>query len=442
MIHQLLSFFPIPKSQVVFFSGLLVSLIFALLDNLLIRRICKPSLRHLFNASAGLFLIFYTYGQVGFIALLAPALLIYLLRGIFYKNNYAVLTGWIVIFVYLAFNHLQRVSYTFRDYQVLHTASLMVLVARLTMFISDLGNGKIPKTASLIKFLAYCFYYPTVLGGPCMRIDEYSNCYDRELDFSLFKTDREAFERAKRTDGFKRIGQSLLAAVVYVGGSYFFKAALIFEPEFINSSLLKKILLVYFIAIVNRSKYYLAWGFAEGCCRLTGAAFSGYDSKHRTFKWETARLIKIMDVELATSPRDLIANWHIHTAKWLYDYVYLPAAAGKKPGFRATFFTNLTSAFWHGFRWGYYVTFSSVAFTVLTWRILRRKLYHPISRINPTLSRIVGIVLTQFFGCTILMPFILLGWKESLFYLKQVYYAPQIVLIVLFVIGISLPVFK
>ena len=240
MLQTLISYIPVPKSQVVFFSGLIVSLLFSLIDNLLVRNHSKPFLRHVFNASSGLCLVFYTYGLSGLIALLLPSLFVYLFKGLFRRNTYAAMVGWGCLFAYLLYCHLLKVSYSFRDYQVYHTASLMVLTAKLSMFISDLYNGKIPKKGSFVKFLGFCFYYPSVLGGPCIRLDDYLSCYDRDVDFEKFKTTKKAFESAKLRDGFTRIFQSILCVFVYIAGSYLFKPGFVFEAEFASYSLLRK----------------------------------------------------------------------------------------------------------------------------------------------------------------------------------------------------------
>lgn len=305
MLQRIFSLLPVPKSQITFFIGLINSLVFALIDSFIIHPFCRPLFRHLYNALAGLYLIYFAYGKTGLLSLLIPALCVYAIKGIFRRNKNLVIFGWIGIFAYLAYNHFARTSYSFRDYQVYHTASLMVLVARLTMFISDLAGGKVSNQCNIFKYLAFCFYYPSVLGGPCLRLNEYLNCYDRKINFERFHTTRAAFQRAKLVSGFQRILQSLICAVIYVAGSYYFKPALLFSDKFVVMPLLLKFLVIYCIAIVSRSKYYLAWGFAEGCCIISGTAFSGYDSKLGKFQWETARLIKIMSVELASSPQGL-----------------------------------------------------------------------------------------------------------------------------------------
>ena len=53
----------------------------------------------------------------------------------------------------------------------------------------------------------------------------------------------------------------------------------------------------------------------------------------------------------------------MNTNNWLRNYMYLRVTPkGKKPGFRASLATFATSAFWHGFYPGYYLSFVLAAF--------------------------------------------------------------------------------
>ena len=54
-----------------------------------------------------------------------------------------------------------------------------------------------------------------------------------------------------------------------------------------------------------------------------------------------------------------IDNWNIHVQSWLANYIFLRVPAGL-PGDPAKLVTFLSSAFWHGFFPGYYITFVNV----------------------------------------------------------------------------------
>jgi lysophospholipid acyltransferase len=101
-------------------------------------------------------------------------------------------------------------------------------------------------------------------------------------------------------------------------------------------------------------KYYFVWKISEGTCVLSGLAFNGY-AAHGQTRWDRVINIRIMDYELAESPRAALDSWNIGTSRWLRNYVYLRLVSpDKKSTLMATVATFAASAIWHGFYAGYY----------------------------------------------------------------------------------------
>jgi len=96
---------------------------------------------------------------------------------------------------------------------------------------------------------------------------------------------------------------------------------------------------------------------AEGACILSGIGFNGY--KHDgSVRWDRVTNVSPLALETAQNNKELLEAWNQNTNKWLKNYVYLRVTPrGKKPGFRSAMATFITSAFWHGFYPGYYLTF-------------------------------------------------------------------------------------
>jgi hypothetical protein len=79
--------------------------------------------------------------------------------------------------------------------------------------------------------------------------------------------------------------------------------------------------------------------------------------------WDRLMNVNPWGVETAQNTRAYLGNWNINTNNWLRNYVYLRVTPrGKKPGFRASMATFVTSAFWHGFYPGYYLSFVLASF--------------------------------------------------------------------------------
>lgn len=82
----------------------------------------------------------------------------------------------------------------------------------------------------------------------------------------------------------------------------------------------------------------------------------GYDPL--TSSWTRGRNVQIRAIETAESFKVLLDSWNCGTNYWLRECVYKRLARqGRKPGFKSTMATFVTSAFWHGFNPTYYITF-------------------------------------------------------------------------------------
>ena len=62
-----------------------------------------------------------------------------------------------------------------------------------------------------------------------------------------------------------------------------------------------------------------------------------------------------LTVETRISLQDSINNWNMHTQSWLAKYIFF-----RSPKSTSRYVTFLASAFWHGFKPGYYFTFFNV----------------------------------------------------------------------------------
>jgi lysophospholipid acyltransferase len=112
---------------------------------------------------------------------------------------------------------------------------------------------------------------------------------------------------------------------------------------------------------------------AEGSCILSGLGFNGYDPATGCALWNRVANIDVIGYETAQNCKELLESWNKRTNVWLRNYVYLRLTPiGKKPSFVSTFVTFGTSALWHGFYPGYYLTFATGAVTQQAAKTLRR----------------------------------------------------------------------
>ncbi|CAI7350383.1 BBT_collapsed_G0051390.mRNA.1.CDS.1 [Saccharomyces cerevisiae] len=202
-----------------------------------------------------------------------------------------------------------------------------------------------------------------------------------------------------------------------------------------RGSFIFRIHYLFLLGFIHRFKYYAAWTISEGSCILCGLGYNGYDPKTQKIRWDRVRNIDIWTVETAQNTREMLEAWNMNTNKWLKYSVYLRVTKkGKKPGFRSTLFTFLTSAFWHGTRPGYYLTFATGALYQTCGKIYRRN-FRPIflreDGVTPLPSKkiydLVGIYAIKLAFGYMVQPFIILDLKPSLMVWGSVYFYVHII---------------
>ena len=287
--------------------------------------------------------------------------------------------GFAFVMAHMSVNHVTR--------QIANTPSVvditgaqMVLVMKLSAFCWNVADGQLPadqlsdfqkdrmlpQLPNLLDYVGYVLFFPSLFAGPAFDFAEYR----RWLDTTMFDVPPQV-EASKRPPVRKKrkiprsgtpaawkvlSGFAWLGLFIYLGPMY--DPSYLTAPAFMTHSFLKRVVLLYLIGFTARVKYYAAWTLTEGACILAGLGFNGVDPTTGRVSWDRLQNIIPWRVETAQNPRAYLAGWNINTNNWLRYYVYLRVTPrGKKPGFRASFLTFGTSALWHGFYPGYYLTF-------------------------------------------------------------------------------------
>jgi lysophospholipid acyltransferase len=138
---------------------------------------------------------------------------------------------------------------------------------------------------------------------------------------------------------------------------------LVLGDQYMKYGFLRRVWILEILGFVTRMKYYGVWHLTEGACILSGLGYKGVDSKTGRVQWNRLQNVNPWGIETAQNSRAYLENWNMNTNHWLRNYMYLRVTPkGKKPGFRASLATFVTSAFWHGFYPGYYLSFVLAAF--------------------------------------------------------------------------------
>lgn len=287
--------------------------------------------------------------------------------------------GFVFLMGHLSVNQIARMRAT-DPHAVDITGAQMVLVMKLCAFCWNVADGAVPETdltdsqkdrrlkelPGFLDFLGYVFFFPSLFAGPAFDFVEYR----RWLDLSMFDVPanidpaKKPPTRRKRkiprsaTPAMKKLAVGLLWIFVHVQLSAHFYPEVLTEPTYKEHGFLQRVLTLHMVPLTARTKYYGVWTLTEGACILAGLGYNGVDPSTGQVSWDRLVNIHPLNLELAQNTRAYLENWNINTNHWLRNCVYLRVTPkGKKPGFRASMATFTTSAIWHGFYPGYYMSF-------------------------------------------------------------------------------------
>jgi lysophospholipid acyltransferase len=149
----------------------------------------------------------------------------------------------------------------------------------------------------------------------------------------------------------------------FIKFSGWYTTELLLSDEYMSYGFLRRVWILHMFGFTTRLKFYGVWVLSEGACILSGMGYKGVDPKTGKVMWNRLQNVNPWGIETAQNTRAYLENWNINTNHWLRNYMYLRVTPrGKKPGFRASMATFITSAFWHGFYPGYYLTFILASF--------------------------------------------------------------------------------
>ncbi|KAL2863007.1 lysophospholipid acyltransferase [Aspergillus lucknowensis] len=359
--------------------------------------------------------------------------------------------GFIFLMGHMSVNHIYR--QVLDDPGVIDiTGAQMVLVMKLSAFCWNVHDGRLPQDQlsdpqkysavtsfpSFLDYAGYVLFFPALFGGPAF---DYV-AYRRWIDTTLFEvppgTDPSKVPptRKKRkiprsgTPAAKKAVIGLAWVVTFLQLSSIYNKEAVLDPGFLDYSLVRRVWCLYALGFTTRTKYYGVWSLAEGACILSGIGYNGFDPKTGRVFWNRLENIDPWKLETAQNSHAYLGNWNKNTNSWLRNYVYLRVTPkGKKPGFRASLATFTTSAFWHGFYPGYYLTFVLGSLIQTVAKNFRRHVRpfflspdgstpRPYKRYYDFASWFV----TQSVMAFAVMPFIFLSFSDSTHVWQSVYY--------------------
>ncbi|KAK5680769.1 Lysophospholipid acyltransferase [Elasticomyces elasticus] len=367
------------------------------------------------------------------------------------QGQYMPWIGFTFLMGHMSISHLYRQIANNPD-AVDITGAQMVMIMKLSAFCWNVYDGRqdpailnadqkermVVDLPAPLDFAGFVAFFPSIMIGPAFDYVD----YHRWLNTTMFDlppgTDplKAPPTRKKRkiprsaTPAMWKMATGLLWIFTFLQLSAYFNTSTVLGDKFKNMGFLWRIVHLHMFNLVTRMKYYGAWSLTDGACTLAGIGYKGVDPVSGKPNWDRLINVRPFGVELAQNSHAYLGNWNCNTNHWLRNYMYLRVTPrGQKPGFRASMATFVTSAFWHGFYPGYYLTFLLASFiqnvAKNSRRLLRPFFLHPTTGAPLPRKRYYDIftwLVTQmtFAFCT--SPFILLTIHDSMLVWRRVYF--------------------
>ncbi|KAI5305928.1 vacuolar protein sorting-associated protein 45 [Ascosphaera pollenicola] len=333
------------------------------------------------------------------------------------------------------------------------TGAQMVLVMKLTAFCWNVHDGKRPQEdlsekqkyaaltelPPLLDYAAYVLFFPSLFGGPSF---DYMD-YHRWIETTLFDcppgTDPAKAPRTRKARKIPRSARPALWKAVQGVAWIFaflqfnarFPTDLPLSDKYMTYSFPVRALLMHFVGFTARLKYYGVWKLTEGACILSGMGYNGFNKETGEVYWNALENVDPWSLETAQNAHAYLGSWNKNTNHWLRNYVYLRVTPkGKKPGFRASLATFGTSAFWHGFYPGYYLTFILGSLIQTAAKNFRRHVRpfffttgeNPVPTAKKPMYDFISWVVTQLTLSFCVAPFVTLRFGPSLLVWSRLYF--------------------
>lgn len=297
---------------------------------------------------------------------------------------------------------------------------------RQEKIIEERRRYAVSETLKFNEFMGYFFHFPSVLCGPIVYYNDYTNFVNQP------KT--KAIEPGRWFAVGKKLAISVSCAFMHLTFNPMFDVMYLRTTDFtVRTPLYMRFGYVLVLTMLARLKYYVAWHLGEVLSNVSGLGFNGYDEKGRP-KWDLLSNMDLWKFETCFSMRDAIIAWNKTTQTWLRRTAY-----DRVPRKFSVLATYTLSALWHGFYPGYYMTFLGGALFTIAARNGRR-IVRPIFQrgsILPIVYDAITFVLTRLTIAYAAFPFVILDFQGSFDIYKSLYFSIHILSVVVILLGFT-----
>ncbi|KAH0643621.1 hypothetical protein KY290_035095 [Solanum tuberosum] len=402
--------------------------------------------RHLYAAVMGGVLSYLSFGFSSNLHFFVPMLLGYASMVIY--RPYCGIITFFIAFGYLIGCHVYYMSGdAWKEGGIDATGALMVVTLKIISCAINYQDGllkeedlreaqkknRLLKLPSLLEYFGYCLCCGSHFAGPVYEMKDY-------LDW----TERNGIWKSSEKGHPSPLGATLrsLLQAAFCMGLYlylvpFYPLSRFSDPLYQEWGFFKRLSYQYMACFTARWKYYFIWSISESAVIISGLGFSGWtDSSPSKQRWDRAKNVDVLGVELAKSSVQLPLVWNIQVSTWLRHYVYERLVQkGKKAGFFQLLATQTISAVWHGLYPGYIIFFVQSALMIAGSRVIYRWQQATKGTMFEKILTLMSFAYTLLILNYSAVGFMVLSLHETLTSYGSVYYVGTVIPIVLILLG-------
>ncbi|CAA2957330.1 lysophospholipid acyltransferase 1-like [Olea europaea subsp. europaea] len=343
-----------------------------------------PVARHLYAAMTGAVLSYLSFGFSSNLHFLVPMFLGY--ASMVLCRKYCGTITFFSAFGYLIGCHVYYMSGdAWKEGGIDATGALMVITLKIISCVINYNDGllkeedlseaqkknRLLKLPSLIEYLGYCLCCGSHFAGPVYEMKDYLEWTERK---GIWRHTDKGSPPSPYWPTLRAVLQAAFCMGLYLYLVPHYPLSRFTEPVYQEWGFWKRLSYQYMSGFTARWKYYFIWSISEASIIISGLGFSGWtDSNPPKPRWDRAKNVDILGVEMAKSSVQLPLVWNIQVSTWLRHYVYERLIQkGKKPGFFQLLATQTVSAIWHGLYPGYIIFFIQSALMIAGSRVLYR----------------------------------------------------------------------
>ncbi|KAK6130105.1 hypothetical protein DH2020_036155 [Rehmannia glutinosa] len=406
-----------------------------------------PTARHLYAAATGAFLSYLSFGFSSNLHFVVPMISGY--ASMVLCRKYCGIITFFLAFGYLIGCHVYYMSGdAWKEGGIDATGALMVITLKIISCAINYNDGllkeeglreaqkknRLLKLPSLLEYFGYCLCCGSHFAGPVYEMKDYLEWTERK---GIWQPTKQGLSPSPYWATFRALLQAAICMGLYLYLVPHFPLSRFTEPVYQEYGFWKRLSYQYMSGFTARWKYYFIWSISEASIIISGLGFSGWtDSNPPKPRWDRAKNVDILGVELATSSVQLPLVWNIQVSTWLRHYVYERLIQnGKKPGFFQLLATQTVSAVWHGLYPGYIIFFVQSATMIAGSRVLYRWQQASQTDIIKKLFVLLNFAYTLLVLNYSSVGFMVLSLHETLAAYGSVYYIGTILPVVLILLG-------